>query len=87
MEEIMSEEIPEPRSGSGPVDVVPARLPRATYTVVEVADLLGVCRATAYELLRRGEIPARRVGSRWVIARRRFDLWLDAAGTEWEMAN
>jgi excisionase family DNA binding protein len=83
---MMSEEIPEPRSGSEPMGG-PVRLPRATYTVMEVADLLGVCRATAYELLRRGEIPARRVGYRWVIARRRFDLWLDAAGTEWEMAN
>jgi excisionase family DNA binding protein len=53
---------------------VPARV---TYTVAEVAALLGISRATAYVLLRTGEIPARRIGSRWIIAYRRFDCWLD----------
>ena len=49
---------------------------RVTYTVPEVATLLGISRATAYSLLRTGEIPARRIGSRWIIACRRFDRWL-----------
>ena len=49
---------------------------RVTYTVPEVAGLLGISRATAYNLLRTGEIPARRIGSRWIIACRRFDCWL-----------
>ena len=55
---------------------------RATYTVPEVAALLGISRATAYALLRTGDIPARRIGSRWIIACRRFDLWLDGEVTE-----
>jgi excisionase family DNA binding protein len=35
-------------------------------------------RATVYTLLRTGELPARRVGTRWIIARHRFDTWLNA---------
>ena len=50
---------------------------RITYTVPEVATLLGISRATTYVLLKSGEIPARRVGSRWIIARCRFNAWLD----------
>lgn len=50
---------------------------RVTYTVPEIAALLGISRATAYAMLRAGEIPARRIGSRWIIACRRFNAWLD----------
>ncbi|GAA3613003.1 helix-turn-helix domain-containing protein [Microlunatus ginsengisoli] len=53
---------------------------RVTYTVPEVASLLGISCATTYVLLRTGEIPARRIGSRWIIARRLFNAWLDEAG-------
>ncbi len=51
---------------------------RITYTVAEVAMLLGISRATAYVLLKSGEIPARRIGSRWIIARCRFNAWLQS---------
>lgn len=53
---------------------------RVTYTVAEVASLLGMSCATTYTLLRTGEIPARRIGARWIIARRLFNAWLDQAG-------
>lgn len=43
----------------------PAR--RSTYTVEEVARILGISRTTAYESVRRGEIRARRFGRRVVI--------------------
>lgn len=49
---------------------------RATYTIHEVAELLGICRASVYVRLGTGEIPARRIGKRWIIARTRFDAWL-----------
>jgi excisionase family DNA binding protein len=55
---------------------------RATYTVREVAALLDISRATAYTRLASGEIPARRIGSRWIIARRRFDAWLNGEPAE-----
>ena len=48
-----------------------------TYTVDEVAALLGVARGVAYEGVRNGSIPATRVGRRWLIPRRRFHVWLD----------
>ena len=48
-----------------------------TYTVDEVAALLGVARGVAYEGVRNGSIPAARVGRRWLIPRRRFHAWLD----------
>ena len=35
----------------------------------EVADLLGIPRSTVYELARRGDLPARRVGRRWLFLR------------------
>jgi excisionase family DNA binding protein len=38
----------------------------------EVADLLGIPRSTVYELARRGDLPARRVGRRWLFLRDRL---------------
>jgi excisionase family DNA binding protein len=51
---------------------------RVTYTVGEVAGLLGMSRANTYVLLKSGDIPARRLGNRWIIPRHRFHQWLDA---------
>ena len=45
--------------------------PMQSYTVREVADLLGVSRSTVYTLIRTGELPAYRVRSRSV--RIRYD--------------
>jgi len=40
---------------------------RSTYTVEEVAHILGISRTTAYECVRRGDIQARRFGRRVVV--------------------
>jgi excisionase family DNA binding protein len=40
-------------------------------TTEEVAELLGIPRSTVYELTRRGDLPARRVGRRWLFLRER----------------
>ena len=40
---------------------------RLTLTVDEAADVLGVSRSLAYELVRRGEIPSLRLGRRIVV--------------------
>lgn len=50
---------------------------RATLTVPGLAELLNLSVGTTYQYLRRGEIPARRVGRRWVISRRRIESWLE----------
>jgi excisionase family DNA binding protein len=54
-----------------------AKVVRLTYTVDEVARLLSLSRAGTYALLQDGTIPAERVGTRWVISRRRLHAWLD----------
>jgi excisionase family DNA binding protein len=50
-----------------------------TYSVDEVAGLLGIARGVAYECVRNGSIPATRVGRRWLVPRKRFHDWLDGA--------
>ncbi len=52
-----------------------------TYTVDEVAALLGVARGVAYDNVRNGLIPAVRVGRRWLVPRSRFHAWLDASNS------
>ena len=51
---------------------------RSTYTVEEVARILGISRTTAYESVRRGEIRARRFGRRVVIPTIVVDQLLNA---------
>lgn len=45
-------------------------------TPEDVAAALGVSRRNAYEGLRKGEIPCRRVGKRYVISREQIRTWL-----------
>ena len=51
-----------------------------TYSVEEIAALLGIARGVAYEAVRDGSIPATRVGRRWLIPRKRFHEGLDGTG-------
>lgn len=53
------------------------RLAPEVYTVAEVAELLGLALGGAYELVRDGTIPARKLGGRWVIPKTRFHAWLN----------
>ena len=41
-------------------------------STTEVADLLGIPRSTVHQLARRGDLPARRVGRRWLFLRDRL---------------
>ena len=52
---------------------------RATTTVEEVAELLGLGRSAAYEAVRRGDLPARRLGRRILIPVPALLAWLGAA--------
>lgn len=51
---------------------------RQTYTVSEVAEILGIGRNTAYDCCRNGEIPTVRIGGRILIPRAAID---DLLGT------
>ena len=70
--------VPHEAHGGGSVPAVTSDRvrERATYTVEEVAALLGISRTTAYESIRRGEIPARRFGRRVVVLRHELDRLL-----------
>lgn len=51
---------------------------RLTVTVEEAASLLNLGRTAAYEAVRRGEIPARRLGRRLVVPVPALLAWLGA---------
>ncbi|WP_250000304.1 helix-turn-helix domain-containing protein [Actinoplanes sp. M2I2] len=63
-------------------DLRPPARGAATYTVKQVAELLGLSLGGTYQALRAGEIPAKRIGGRWVVPVRRFHAWLDAEENE-----
>ena len=52
------------------------------YTVKEVSQYLRLSLGGTYALIRSGEIPAKKLGGRWVIPRRRFAVWLDSCAEE-----
>jgi len=51
---------------------------RLTLTVQEAAELIGISRAHAYELVRQSTIPSLKLGRRVVIPRRALERMLDA---------
>ena len=50
--------------------------PCLTYTVDEVAEILGISRSATYECIARGEIPAKRLGRRVVVVRSALEAFL-----------
>ena len=59
----------------------PAISEKRTYTVQEVADILGISRKHAYEYI--GKIPeirSVRIGATIRISKKSFDTWLDEQG-------
>ena len=54
---------------------------RQTVTVEEAAQFLGISRSTAYEAVRRGELPVIRIGRRYVVPRQALERMLSEA---WE---
>lgn len=52
---------------------------RLTLSVEEAAGMLGISRALAYELVRRGELPRLKLGSRVVVPRRALEDFVAAA--------
>ena len=52
------------------------------YTVAQVARMLNMNVGSVYQLLRDGVIPAKRLGRRWIVPRRRFHQWLDELSNE-----
>ncbi len=53
---------------------------RLTVSVLEASKLLGISKGLAFEAVRRGEIPALRVGRRWLVPVAALARLLEAAG-------
>ena len=49
-----------------------------TYTVEEVAHILGIGRTSAYILVKEGHFKIVRIGNAIRISKRSFDEWLDS---------
>ena len=50
---------------------------RKTYKIEEVAEILGIGKASLYAAVRKGELPAIRLGKRIVVSRATIDALLD----------
>ena len=50
---------------------------KRTYTVGEIAEILGIGRTSAYKLIRSGQFQIVRIGSAIRISKASFDDWLD----------
>ena len=50
-------------------------------TVQEIATRLAIGRATVYQMLEAGVIPAIRIGKCWLVTRYAFDKWERSCGT------
>ena len=59
---------------------------RLVYTVHEAAQLLGISRAFAYELVARGELPVIRLGRRVLVPKLRLRALVDLPATEDEIS-
>ena len=53
-------------------------LERRTYTVNEIARILGVSRTQAYRLVQEGLFKSVRIGNAIRISKRSFDHWLES---------
>ena len=51
-------------------------------SVPEVASVLGISRAGAYDLVRSDDFPALKIGSRIVVPKEKFIKWVDEKSSE-----
>lgn len=49
---------------------------KIVYTIPEVAQLLGISRSYAYELVKRNEIPILKLGKRRMIPKQYLEQWI-----------
>ena len=72
---------PPDAATDAPADAVQSA-EHGVYTVKEVSRYLRLSLGGTYALIRTGEIPAKKLGGRWVIPKRRFAAWLDSCTRE-----
>lgn len=52
---------------------------KLTFNLTEAAQLLGIDRKTMTALVHRGDCPAFRVGTRWLVSRSGLEAWIASA--------
>ena len=52
---------------------------RAVLNVYEIKDILGVGKNQAYELVKSGEFPVKRIGSKYLVSKEIFFSWLNSS--------
>lgn len=50
---------------------------KLVYSIQEAADLLGISKSYAYELVRKGAIPVLKLGKKRVIPKEKFNQWIN----------
>lgn len=50
---------------------------KLTYSAPEVAQLLGISRSAAYNLMHRDDFPSFRIGKRWLVRDSNLHEWLE----------
>ena len=50
---------------------------KLTYNAPEVAQLLGISRSAAYNLMHRDDFPSFRIGKRWLVRDSSLNEWLE----------
>ena len=51
---------------------------KRTYTVEEIASILDIGKSSAYELVKRGQFRAVKIGASIRVSKKSFDDWLDS---------
>lgn len=57
--------------------------PISRITIQEISDRLAIGEMAVYQMLQRGELPGKRIGTgkgRWLVTREAFDAWLPTWG-------
>lgn len=55
---------------------------KLALSVPEAAEALGISERHAYEMARTGQLPARRLGGRWIVPRARLEEMLNQSDGE-----
>lgn len=72
---MFEEKIAEMNKNTEPVYV--SRSEKRTYTIDEIMDILGICRTTAYNLIKQDEFRSVKIGHSIRVSKKSFDEWLD----------
>lgn len=55
---------------------------RATYSIPEAAQIIGIGLSLCRELVKKGEIPAKVLGRRVVVPKKALDQWLESPNND-----